>query len=79
MKITVNFPDRPKGDDVKVAGLGAFANQETHEVSEEQVARATSLGYHIPEDGLYGVPLASPKASPKKAVKAAPTTTEDES
>ena len=79
MKITVNFPSTPKGAEVKISGLGVFENQDTHEVTAEAVDRAKSLGYHIPEDGIWGEPLiaAAPKKTSKKVVKE--ESTEDDS
>ena len=78
MKITVNFPSTPKDAEVKISGLGVFANQNIHEVTAEAVDRAKSLGYYIPEDEIWGEPLKA--VTPKKASKKAEEEpTEDDS
>lgn len=52
-KVTVNAPGVPEGDPVEVQFLGVFANGDTHDVTDEQVAAWEALtGLTFPKDGL---------------------------
>jgi hypothetical protein len=57
-KITVNFPNRPEGDDIEVTGLGVFKNGYEHQLTDENLMSAQAHGLEIPDEGLLlGDPL----------------------
>jgi hypothetical protein len=77
--IFVNMPNRPRGDDVEIPGLGIFVNGEHHTVDPDQVKRAREAGYPLdamfddndePVDTVIGDPDAElPELGPTEVVE----------
>lgn len=82
-KLTVDYPNMPKGEPVEVPGLGLFPNGSTQEVEKEDVAvweRVT--GMKFPSGGVLELPQVSKAKTktpqPVEQKPSVPATDEDD-
>ena len=63
-KLVVNLPNRPKGANVSIPGLGTFENGKEHEVDSKTKQRYERRVGKMPS--LVGRPLPAPPEPPKQ-------------
>ena len=51
MKLHVNSPSYPKGQELEIMGIGTYANGTTVELTDVQVNALKSQGFDVPSDG----------------------------